>query len=309
MKNNAHWILQVATLAAGLAISVGCAPLGGGTDLEQKVAQQDMQLRQMQPQQADTWNQLQAMRQEVNELKAQLAALNGAGGAEEIAARVRQHDAALRQMDTNMALNLELGEPIPVGVAPASSITLTGAPESSLYGGVAPAALPAVSAAADSYGLPQETTTVQHVTAPSEDTWGKADPQPQEMTPQKDISLALLDAGLNAFNARNYDSAERSFSDFLKNYPNHSQTADAMYYLAECDFQRNRFSEAAIAYDDVITKFPSSSVAPGAYLKQALSFSKLNNSEAAKARMRELVAKFPQSPEAARARSFLKTNS
>ena len=58
----------------------------------------------------------------------------------------------------------------------------------------------------------------------------------------------------------------------------------------------------------MIKQYPKSSSAPGAYLKQGISFSKLNQGAAARARMQELITRFPNSPEAARAKSFLKTN-
>lgn len=304
-----------------------CAPFGShDPGLSERVERQDMQLRQMQPQQADAWNQIQAMRQEINELKGQLEELNSAGGSKALAERVRQHDAALRQVDSNMALNLPLGEPMPSGslaAQPAVPLaeaaqgipTGTGAPDSSAYGasGMAqPTPMTGAPAAqTGSYGLPaEEGGMVEPVRPPSEETWGKADPQPQPVLqlPQKDISLALFDAGVNSYNARDYAAAEKSFEDFVKNYPSHSQMAEARYYLAECQFQRNRFPEAALAYDTVIKSYPKSSSAPGAYLKQAICFSKMKQPDAAKARMREIISKFPNSPEAARAKTFLKTN-
>ena len=85
-------------------------------------------------------------------------------------------------------------------------------------------------------------------------------------------------------------------------------TAEAQYHLAECYFQRNQFADAALAYDTVITKYGKSSRAPGAYLKQGICFSKIKQTAAAKARMQELIKKYPNSPEAARAKTFLKTN-
>ena len=298
-------------------LCAACSPFGsaGESTLEQRVEQQDIQLRQMQPQQADAWNQIQAMRQEINQLKGQLDDLNNAGGARALADRVRQHDAALRQVDNNMALNLDLGAPMaaaaaaPVAPPEAAGIPMGGnAPDSSAYG--------AARTVQGSYGLPPETAAAtpaaaggyQEPVAPSEETWGKADPKPEIQVPQKDISLALFDAGVNSYNARDYAAAERSFKDFLKNYPDHSQTAEAQYYLAECDFQRNQFPQAALAYDAVIKKYPTSSSAPGAYLKQAICFSKMGQKDAATARMQELIKKFPNSPEAARAKTFLKTN-
>ncbi len=69
----------------------------------------------------------------------------------------------------------------------------------------------------------------------------------------------------------------------MKNYKNHTQTAEAQYYLADCDFQRNKFNEAIVAYQTVIEKIPQkSSSAPKAYLKQAICFGKIGNKAAAR---------------------------
>ena len=86
---------------------------------------------------------------------------------------------------------------------------------------------------------------------------------------------------------------------------------DFFFYLIIVPFRRvprNQFADAALAYDTVITKYGKSSRAPGAYLKQGICFSKIKQTAAAKARMQELIKKYPNSPEAARAKTFLKTN-
>lgn len=317
-------------LCAGCyVLCAGCAPVGSSS-LEQRVEQQDIQLRQMQAQQADTWNELQAMKQERDNLKGQLDALNNAGGAQAIAQRVRQHDAALRKVDNSMALDLPLGAPLPEQTtaqpaltqptpagagataplatgapAPGIGIAAGNAPDSSAYA-QPPAQAPA-QAPQGSYGLPPDPVQTP-AEAPSDEKWGQADPKPEQPAPQKDISLALFDAGLNDFHARNYQAAERSFRDFIKNYPKHTQTAEAQYYLGECAFMRNKYPEAALAYDDVIKKYPKSGSAPGAYLKQAICFSKMKQPAAAKMQMQAVIKKYPNSPEAARAKTFLKTN-
>lgn len=280
-------------LACAVLLLSACVQSGSGgsgtLNLEQQVQQHDMQLKQLQPAQADAWNQLQAMRQELNILKGQMDDLQNVGGARALTERVNRHDAALRQVESSMALNLNLGDPLPVTPAAPASAPLT-APVSGMSGAAGDAG----------YG--------QAAQAPAASTWGQPSPQPVVQAPQKDISLALFDAGVNAYNARKYEEAQRSFTDFLKNYKEHNLVPEAQFYLAECYFQRNQFADAALAYDTVIKKYPSSSRAPGAYLKQGISFSKLNQSAAAKARMQELIKKFPNSPEAARAKSFLKTN-
>lgn len=318
-------------LALGLgALLLGGCATQGSQNLEQRVQQHDAQLRQLQPNQADTWNQMQAMRQELNALKGQMDDLNNAGGARALVDRVRRHDTALRQVNTSMALNLDLGEPMTTSAAPVLAQPVMTQPVGTADTGTATAVQPPVpmgglaaagtagaagaagaAAATGSYGLPADGTAepVQPAQAPSESTWGQADPKPVVQVPQKDISLALFDAGVNAYNARKYEEAQRSFTDFLKNYKDHSQAAEAQYYLAECYFQRNQFADAALAYDKVIKQYPKSSSAPGAYLKQGISFSKIGQAAAAKARMNDVISKYPKSPEAARAKSFLKTNS
>ncbi|WP_165066538.1 tol-pal system protein YbgF [Desulfovibrio sp. ZJ200] len=312
--------LVCATLFLGACVQSGSG--SGSLDLDQRVQQHDMQLRQMQPAQADTWNQLQTMRQELNTLKGQMDDLQNVGGARALLERVNRHDAALRQVESSMALNLNLGDPMPAAPLASSAAAPLAAPPAS------PVGTPMTGAAAGqtaqgNYGLPDQGAygqpagssgyapvagQAQPAQAPSAATWGQPSPQPVLQVPQKDISLALFDAGVNAFNARNYTEAQRSFADFLKNYPSHNLVPDAQYYLAECHFQRNQFADAALAYDTVIKKYPKSTHAPGAYLKQGISFSKLNEGAAAKACMQELIKKFPTSPEAARAKTFLKTN-
>lgn len=289
-------LLGCASLLLGACVQSGSG--GGSTlNLEQQVQQHDMQLRQLQPAQADAWNHLQAMRQELNTLKGQMDDLQNVGGARALVERVNRHDAALRQVESSMALNLNLGDPLPSTPVSAAAPTTPAVPMTG-------------TANTPSYGQPEATygQPAQPAQAPNAGTWGQPSPQPVVQAPQKDISLALFDAGVNAFNARKYEEAQRSFTDFLKNYKDHNLAPEAQYYLAECYFQRNQFADAALAYDTVIKKYPKSTRTPGAYLKQGISFSKINQGAAAKARMQELIKKFPNSPEAARAKSFLKTN-
>lgn len=290
---NSKRLLPLCGLICATAMLGACVGQGSSNAanesmyLEQRVQEHDTLLRQMQPAQAEVWNQVQAMRQELNALKGLVDDLKNVGGAAALAERVRAHDAALRQVETSMALNLNLGEPMAAG-------------------GAAPAHAAAPQANAPLF-QPQQNPYAAPAAAGS--TWGQPTPQPEaKPAAKKDISLALYDAGLNAFQARKYDEAQRSFADFMKNYPTHSMAPDAQYYLAECYFQRNQFPDAALAYDTVITKFSKSNRTPGAYLKQGICFSKMNQKAAAKARMNELIKKYPNSPEAARAKNFLKTN-
>ena len=274
--------------------------------MEAQLMQHDAQIRQMQPVQADAWNQVQALRDEVNDLRGQLADLRRIGGSAVLVDKLNRHDQALRQIETSMALKFDLGDPIAAPAGGMEAAAGAQVPEASLSQATAQSAQ-----AAPTYGGIAATAAAgaaAATAAPSAITGGKAPPKPKQPTAQKDMTVALYEAGVNAFKARQYNDAQRSFSDFLQNFGSDPKAPNAQYYLAECYFQKNQFSDAALAYDTVITKYPKSSKAPGAYLKQGICFSKLKQNKAARARMNELIKKYPQSPEAARAKSFLKTN-
>ena len=312
--------------AAMLALP-GCAPKQD--QLEAQLQQHDAQLRRMQPAQADALNEVQAMRQELNEIKGQLVDIRNAGGAAAMVDKLNRHEQALHQIESSMAMNFNLGAPIAAGAAGGAG---AGAAVGAASAGTAvpaptPAAVPAAygqaqpqpvsltqASAREAQGavpgqpvqaaVPQQTNQV-----PTGETWGRETPKPEAPKAQKDMTIALYDAGVNSFNARNYSEAQRSFSDYMKNFSSSPKAPAAQYYLAECYFQKNQFSDAALAYDTVITKYSNSAKAPAAYLKQGICFSKMGQGKAAQARMQELIRKYPSSPEAARARSFLKTNS
>ncbi len=134
-------------------------------------------------------------------------------------------------------------------------------------------------------------------------------PAPRTAPPQStDPAAQLYNQGVAAFNARNYTGAQAAFVDFTRKYPSNGQVGNAWYYIGESNFQLNKFNEAAVAYDKVITGYSRSPRAASAYLKQAISFSKLGQKAAATARMQELMKKYPTSAEASRAKAFLATN-
>lgn len=315
-------------LLCGASLLGGC--LGSSAKLEQQLQQQDMQLRQLQSAQADAQIQMQALKEENSALKGQLSDLQSVGGARALVDKVNQQDAALRQVGNSMALDLNLGDslsaqPPTMGMAataPQQSAPATTPADPVAGAAAAGAAVSAPVSMGGGNGLPsygqnatgQAATDIkpwagsQTAKAPGGDTWGQETPQPKAEAPQKDIAQALYDTGMDNFNARKYAEAERSFSDFLKNYKGHALSADAQFQLAECHFQRNQFSDAALAYQDVITKFSKSSKVPAAYLKQGISFSKVGQKAAAQARLNELIKKYPRSAEATRAKTFLKTN-
>ena len=280
-KNLIKNMLLMASLVALLG---ACAPKSDVDALQSRVRFQDQQLQQMQPAQADTWAQMQALRQELAVLRGQMDDLQSAGGARALVEKVNKHDAALRQVESALALNLQLDSP-GAAYTPAAAFDPAGGGQYASPGIIAE---PGAQDNSRSSSVPLTAAAPPAV--------------------QKDTATALYDSGLTSYNARNYQQALRSFTDFTQSYGNHKLAPNAWYYVGESNFQLNRFADAALAYDTVITKYGTSQRAPAAYLKQALAFSKLGQKEAADARLKELIRKFPNSPEAARAKQISQQN-
>jgi len=310
--------LLLLLLAVPLTLSLnGCATQSKSDEMEAQIMQHDAQMRQMQPVQADMYNQVQTLREELNDIKGQLVDIRNAGGAAAMGDKLNRHEQALHQIETSMAMNFNLGTPLAGGNAgsagsagaagAAGAIGAAGTAAAPAAGAEAPAALsPSTAQAANA--APAATAAPAAGAVPTGDTWGQETPQPKAPKAEKDMSVALYQAGVNSFNSRQYGDAQRSFSDFIKNFGDNPKAPNAQYYLAECYFQKNQFNDAALAYDTVITKYGSSDKAPAAYLKQGICFSKMQQGKAAQARLTELIKKYPNSPEATRAKSFLKTN-
>ena len=244
---------------------------------EQQIRLLSSQLSGVQPAQADTWAQVQSLRQEMSAVKGQIDDFNNAtaaaGGLPGLAQRVNNHEAALQAIATQFGMEL------PVAAAPGD-----------------PGTLPATPGMADA--PPRLPCSPAGRSAPQQ-----AAPQTQA---QSDIAKALYDNGVQSFNARNYKQALKSFSDFTDTYAKHRLISNAWFWRGECNYQLGNFPAAALDYEQVISKYGSSGKAASAYLKQGMCFIKAGKKDAAKVRLQELVKKFPKSPEATRAAQLMK---
>ena len=291
--------LSIFPLLLGSLVLTGCA--NGQIDaMQMRINQQDQQLRLLssqlsgvQPAQADTWAQVQSLRQEMSAVKGQIDDFNNAttavGGLPGLAQRVNNQEAALQAIATQFGMELP-GAAAAAGAAAAPGVPGTAGAEPTAPG-IPAAQAPAAPAAAPAQPAP----------APQQ----AAAPQTQA---QSDIAKALYDNGVQSFNARNYKQSLKSFSDFTDTYGKHKLASNAWFWRGECNYQLNNFPAAALDYEQVISKFGSSGKVASAYLKQGMCFIKAGKKDAAKVRLQELIKKFPKSPEATRATQLMKEN-
>jgi tol-pal system protein YbgF len=135
---------------------------------------------------------------------------------------------------------------------------------------------------------------------------GKQENQPSGMTQQKGDPVlavplddaALLKDGSEKLAQQNYVSARENFGALLKNYPQSELADKAQFQLAESYFGEKKYENAILAYQVVIAKYLKSSKRPAALYKQARSFEKIGDTVNAKARDKDLLKVYPNSPEA-----------
>ncbi len=282
-------IVEIALAGGCLAVLAGCASQSDLDAMRMRLQRQEQQialLSGMQPAQADTWAQVQQLRQEMAAVKGEIDNFNHAaastGGLPGMIARVERHDQALRAIETQFAMDLKLNDPVQ---APFPG---EGLPDATpIPGGTAPAVQnPGTAPAAPVQPAPKPQVTA---------------------TPGKDTATVLYDTGIANFNKKNYKAALNAFNDFTATYPKHKLSGNAWFWRGESHFALGQYSDAALDYENVISKYPRGVKTASSYLKQGICFQKLGNKDAAKIRLRELVKKYPKSPEATRAKQILKS--
>lgn len=102
------------------------------------------------------------------------------------------------------------------------------------------------------------------------------------------------DAALAAINGRQYEQAEMGFRQFLQSNPRDRLAPNAIYWLGESYFRRNRHKEAAEQYLKVTTEHARAGIAAEAMLKLGMSLNALGARDQACATYAQLSVKYPQ---------------
>ncbi|MDA8244290.1 MAG: tetratricopeptide repeat protein [Elusimicrobia bacterium] len=124
-------------------------------------------------------------------------------------------------------------------------------------------------------------------------------------TQQEQVETSLLPAKIyndayNAFLNNNFDGAATGFRTYLSKFPEGETAEGAYFYLGESLYLRGHWQDAALAYANVLEKYPKSTRIPAARLKYALSLLKMPEpkTEEALRYLHSVVKDFPSSEEA-----------
>ncbi len=125
-------------------------------------------------------------------------------------------------------------------------------------------------------------------------------PQPQA-PPVND----LYQGALRDYTAGRYDLAAGEFGDVLKNYPQDDLAGNAQFYLGEIAYRQGKYADAIKAYAQVLAQFPGNVKAPASQLRKGEAELAIDQRDNGIRDLRALIGRYPQTPEAAQARSRL----
>lgn len=123
---------------------------------------------------------------------------------------------------------------------------------------------------------------------------------PQPPTPE-----SVYNEAYNVLQAGNNRSAREQFKKFLNTYKSSELADNAQFWIGESYYREKKFEEAILSFEDLIKNYPKSAKISEAYYKQALSFSAINDSVAARAKLEMLLNEYPDGELAQRAKQKL----
>ena len=124
----------------------------------------------------------------------------------------------------------------------------------------------------------------------------------EETTTDKETAYS---SAYSIFKNGRYDEAKEAFRKFLKSFPDSEYSDNAQFWIGECDYFEGKYEEAIVEYERVIQIYPQGNKVPNAFLKQALSFLKLDDKSSAKLLLQRVIKDYPNTTSANVARKKL----
>jgi len=119
-------------------------------------------------------------------------------------------------------------------------------------------------------------------------------------------SKALYSQAQKSYANNDWATAQKQFDEYLAQYPNSDQSANAQFWKAKCFLNTEKYSEAVKAFETMRSTYPNSSKIPFAMHNQAVAHSRLGQAPEAERLMQAVIDQYPMSPVAEQAKGDLK---
>ena len=131
------------------------------------------------------------------------------------------------------------------------------------------------------------------------------DKAPAAAAPMAGSSRELYDASFQQLKRGEYEPAKAGFTRFLKQHPDDGLADNAQYWIGELEYVQRHFSEALVAFNQVLIRWPASAKVPASLLKIGFAFHELGDRQNARASLMRLITDYPHSPAVAMAKQRL----
>ncbi len=112
--------------------------------------------------------------------------------------------------------------------------------------------------------------------------------------------VADYEEALSLVRSRSWEKAIARLSDFLKRYPAHPYSDNALYWRAECHYAQGNYAEARSEFAALIERYPHENKVPDALLKLGYAAERLGDEKAARLAYGRLVRDYPNAPASSR---------
>lgn len=150
---------------------------------------------------------------------------------------------------------------------------------------------------------------------------GNGSPQLGEVTPARSAPAGNLGAEVSSYEeafrvyrAGQYNEAVGLFDRFLEQYKGSDYADNALYWRAECYFKLEDYERAAVAFEEVVRRYPEGNKVPEALYRQGVALLKIGESagdvayrSVARQIFERIVAEYAESEQAPQARRQLET--
>jgi tol-pal system protein YbgF len=116
---------------------------------------------------------------------------------------------------------------------------------------------------------------------------------------------AAYNRAYKTFQDQNYKETVRLMDDFLKQYPSHQYSDNAVFWMGESYYQLKNYEQAHAEFEKVVAKYPNGNKVPDALLRSGICMIKLSKPEKAKSSFDQLIKKYPESVAAKKAKATL----
>ena len=125
--------------------------------------------------------------------------------------------------------------------------------------------------------------------------------------------VAAYEEGFRLYRTERYADAIARFNEFLQNFPSSEYADNALIWLGECYLKQGDPASAAVAFEDVVKKYPEGNKVPDALYRQGIALLEIGTKSgkegtfrpAARQIFQKIVEQYPDSDRAPEARRQL----